>query len=89
MFFTTALMTLAVEDIRFHNFYEHAYGVIEEETVMFYMNAFFVPLIWLVNPWNLMVLLKRKIYYGRKDLTQQEAHKIMENVQYTMGKRYA
>ena len=30
MFFTTALMTLAVEDLRFHNFYKHPYGVIEE-----------------------------------------------------------
>ena len=30
MFFTTALMTLAVEAITFKNFYSHQYGVIEE-----------------------------------------------------------
>ena len=30
LFFTTALMTLAVEAITFHNFYAHEYGVIEE-----------------------------------------------------------
>jgi len=29
MFFTTALMTLAVEDLQFGNFYTHPYGVIE------------------------------------------------------------
>lgn len=29
LFFTTALMTLAVEDGRFGNFYQHPYGVIE------------------------------------------------------------
>lgn len=29
-FFTTALMTLAVEDIRFKNYYSHIYGVIDE-----------------------------------------------------------
>lgn len=77
MFFTTALMTLAVEDLRFHNFYSHPYGVIEEETVMFFMNALFVPFIWLINPWQLSVLIKRKLNYGRKDLTQKEANKIM------------
>jgi hypothetical protein len=89
MFFTTALMTLAVEDLRFHNFYQHPYGVIEEETVMFFMNALFVPFIWLINPWQIGVLIKRKLNYGRKDLTQKEANKIMENMQYNMGKRYA
>lgn len=89
MFFTTALMTLAVEDMRFHNFYERPFGVIEEETMMFIMNALFVPLIWMINPWQLGVLLKRRLNYGRKDLTQKEANKIMENVQYNMGKRYA
>ncbi len=29
LFFTTALMTLAVEAITFDNFYAHEYGVIE------------------------------------------------------------
>jgi hypothetical protein len=29
LFFTTALMTLAVEDITYHNFFSHEYGVIE------------------------------------------------------------
>jgi len=60
-----------VEDLRFHNFYDHPYGVIEEESVMFFMNALFVPFIWLINPWQIMVLLKRKFNYGCKDLTQK------------------
>jgi len=29
LFFTTAVMTLLVEDIRFHNIYQHEYGVVE------------------------------------------------------------
>jgi len=29
LFFTTAIMTLLVENIRFHNIYQHDYGVIE------------------------------------------------------------
>jgi hypothetical protein len=28
LFFTTAIMTLLVEDIKFHNIYSHEYGVI-------------------------------------------------------------
>jgi len=38
---------------------------------MFAMNAFFVPLIWLINPWQIHVLARRKLNYGRKDLTQK------------------
>lgn len=57
--------------------------------MMFIMNALFVPFIWMINPWQLGVLVKRKLNMGRNDLTQKEANKIMENVQYNMGKRYA
>ena len=53
MFFTTALMTLAVEAITFDNFYSHDFGVIEEETIMFFVTSFLVPLIWLIHPFNL------------------------------------
>jgi len=30
MFFTTALMTIMVEALKFHNYYTHDFGVIEE-----------------------------------------------------------
>jgi hypothetical protein len=89
LFFTTAIMTLAVEDFRFTNFYDRPYGVIEEETIMFIMNSLFVPFIWMINPWHLALLFRRRLNKGRKDLTQKEANKLMENVQYNMGKRYA
>jgi hypothetical protein len=56
---------------------------------MFFMNAFLVPLIWIINPWQLFVLIKRKYYYGRKDLTQDEANLLMTNSCYSLGKRYA
>ena len=56
---------------------------------MFFMNAFFVPLFWLINPFQLIKLLKRKFNYGKRSLTQGEAHKLMEDSEYEMGKRYA
>jgi hypothetical protein len=71
MFFTTALMTLAVEAISFGNYYAHDYGVIEEETVFFFMNSFLVPLIWLINPFHLFAILRRKFFYGKENLTQR------------------
>lgn len=71
LFFTTALMTLAVEAVRFNNYYSHLYGVIEEETVMFFLNAIFVPLFWLLNPLYLFKLIKRSIKHGKRSLTQK------------------
>jgi hypothetical protein len=71
LFFTTALMTLFVEDFSFHNIYSEQYGVVEEESIMFFLNAYFIPLIWVVHPWQIVHLLKRKYYYGRKDITQR------------------
>lgn len=71
LFFTTALMTLAVEAIRFHNYYSHPYGVVEEETIMFLMNSFFVPFFWLVNPTRIFKYFKRRLYYGKPSMTQR------------------
>lgn len=70
LFFTTALMTLAVEAIKFHNYYSHPYGVVDEESIMFFMNSFFVPFFWLINPLRLYKIIKRKIYHGKKHFTQ-------------------
>jgi hypothetical protein len=56
---------------------------------MFFFNAFLVPIIWLINPWHLFKLFKRLLYKGRNDLTQREAHAIMEDPKYSMGKKYA
>lgn len=89
LFFTTAIMTLLVEAITFNNYYIHEYGVIEEETVMFFLNAFFVPLFWLINPYSLKRAIERKLKFGRRDLTQREANQLMEEPEYIVGKRYA
>ena len=70
LFFTTALMTLLVEDLRFKNIYAHSYGVIEEETIIFMMNGFIAPLIWIINPWHIYKIIKKKYYYGSKLITQ-------------------
>ena len=88
MFFTTALMTLAVEAITFRNFYSHEYGVIEEETIMFFVTAFLIPLIWFIHPYNLW----RRFQYRKfknKLVSQEKANFLSENVAYDLGKRYA
>ena len=64
MFFTTALMTLAVEAVTYNNFYSHPYGVIEEETIMFFVTAFIIPAIWLIHPYNSVKNIKRKKKQG-------------------------
>lgn len=89
LFFTTALMTIFVEDICFHNVYTHAYGVVESETIMFFMTAFIIPIIWMINPWHILYLIKKKIYFGKTYFTQKQANNLMEKVPYIMGKRYA
>jgi hypothetical protein len=37
---------------------------------MFFFNALFVPLLWLINPWHLFRLIQRKLKRGKKTLTQ-------------------
>lgn len=56
---------------------------------MFFMNSFFIPFFWLVNPMRIFKLIKRKCSKGRKDLTQYEANKLMEDEAYDLGKRFA
>lgn len=56
---------------------------------MFFMNSFLVPLIWLINPWHLVKLVKKWYYFGKKNITQKNANEVMEDVHYSMGKRYA
>lgn len=70
LFFTTAIMSLAVEAIKFENYYSHPYGVVDEESIMFGMNAIFVPLFWLVNPLRIYKIIKRKLKKGSKNMTQ-------------------
>lgn len=71
-------MTLAVEAFYLNNYYSHPYGLIEEETVMYFLNALFVPLFWVVNPFLIKKYIMRKLKLGRKDLTQREANELME-----------
>lgn len=89
LFFTTAIMTLAVEAFYLNNYYSHPYGVIDEETVMFLLNSFFIPIFWFINPFRIVKQIKRKLYKGKRSLTQAEANALMEEEQYDMGKRFA
>jgi hypothetical protein len=56
---------------------------------MFFLSAFLVPLIWLVNPWYLFKLAQRKCFSGKKEYTQKQANELMQDPRYSMGKRYA
>lgn len=56
---------------------------------MFFLSAFLVPLIWLVNPWYLFKLAQRKCFTGKKEYTQRQANDLMQDPRYSMGKRYA
>lgn len=56
---------------------------------MSFLITFFVPLVWLLNPWYLVKLVQRRMYKDSVFLTQAEANKLMEDPEYLMGKRYA
>lgn len=88
LFFTTALMTLTVEAIKTQNYYTYPYGLIDEETIMSFENATFIPLFWIVHPFWLAKVIKRKLNKGQKDYTQREANDLMEDYQYDLGKRF-
>lgn len=89
LFLTTAVMTLLVEGLTFHNFNAYEYGVVEEESIMFVVNAFFIPLLWLLNPLQLIRLVRRRLNYGLKDLTQGEANSLMMDEPASLGKHFA
>ena len=52
------------------------------------MNALFIPFFWLVNPFRIYKLIKRRLKKGSKNMTQYEANKLMEEDSYDLGKRF-
>ena len=56
---------------------------------MFLFSAILIPLIWVLNPYQLMHLYKRNKYKGSAKVTQKEANKLMADEEYSIGKRYA
>ena len=56
---------------------------------MFIFSAVLVPLIWMMNPYQLMHLYKRKKKRNSTTVTQKEANKLMADEEYSIGKRYA
>jgi hypothetical protein len=65
LFFTTAVMTLVVEGFGLYNIYSEPYGIVEEESMMFFFNTFLIPIIWIVHRWQLLHLIKSWYYFGR------------------------
>jgi hypothetical protein len=66
MFFTTALMTLIVEAIIFHNYDDQ--GVVFEEILMAIFSAIFSSIVYLINPEYICRWVKLKLKYGRNNL---------------------
>ena len=56
---------------------------------MFIFSAVLIPLIWMINPYQLMHLRKRNKKKGSMKVTQKEANKLMADEEYSVGKRYA
>ena len=67
-------MTLLVEGATFKNVFNYEFGIVEEESIMFMINAFFIPFLWLVNPLQLFRILRRKYREGKEEYTQREAN---------------
>lgn len=89
MLFTTALMTIAIEAVKYKNYYKEPFGVIEEETIMFILCAFIIPLIWTINPFQLYHKYQRNKHFWHNTVSQHEANHLMADYHYDMGKRYA
>jgi hypothetical protein len=56
---------------------------------MYFFSAFFIPFIWLSNPWYICKTIKMYIFYKSMRLSQKEANELMELPEYNIGKRYA
>lgn len=55
---------------------------------MFFITAFFVPLVWIVHPFSLYK--KFQLWRSKgKLLTQKEANELIEEFPYDLGKRHA
>ena len=70
MFFTTSMMTIVVEGLIHNNYYTHPFGIIEEESLMFIFSAVLIPIIWMINPYQLAHQFKRWKYQGTTKVTQ-------------------
>ena len=56
---------------------------------MFFVNAFFIPIFMLINPYQIKNKIMRYFKKDKKYYTQAEANKIMSDNPYTIGKEYA
>lgn len=56
---------------------------------MFILCAFIIPLIWVINPFQLMHVHNRNKHYLSTKITQHEANHLMADYHYDMGKRFA
>jgi hypothetical protein len=71
LFFTTGILTLIVEGALNTNVFHEKFGIVEEETIMFFFATLLVNLIWLVNPWYLWKVFQRKWHQDSPYITQE------------------
>jgi hypothetical protein len=67
-------------------------GFIFNESIIFILNAFFPPLVWLCDPWGFAKNIWRDYILRNKNtypITQAEANNLMEEPDYLSAKRYS
>jgi hypothetical protein len=69
LFFNTALITFFVEILTFKNYYQ-AGGMIFTESIVFIMNAFIPPLVWIFDPWGFFknIIRNHEVSKGEKSV---------------------
>lgn len=55
---------------------------------MFFVSAFLIPLIWVINPYNMLKQREFKKHF-KTLVSQKEANDLIETFPYDLGKRYA
>ena len=93
LFLNSAMLTYFVEILGEKNYYGPG-GFIFTESMVFFWNAIIPPFVWFIDPWTMMKDKKRaeeikKSKENKCYLTQKEAHGLMEQADYSQGKRYA
>jgi len=93
LFMNTAMISYLCDILISHN-YVGPGGFIDSESWMFVWNAIIPPFVWFSDPWTIKKNYDRKKEHekalkGECYLTQKEVHNLVEQVEYTQGKRYA
>lgn len=93
LFINTAVISYVIDIVIVDNIIGEG-GFIYNESKVFILNALFPPIVWLIDPYNLLKVHTRnkelaKVKLNQSAVTQQQANFIMEHTEYYQAKRYA